>query len=87
MAAHLRRLLPSIVGLVVLLPGRATACSICFAGVDSPLLDSARLGVLTMAVLTVAVLGTFGAWFVRLARLEAQVSDADRRPDRQAGQP
>jgi hypothetical protein len=62
----------------VLLPERAAACAICFSGVDSPLLDSARLGVLAMAALTVAALGTFAAWFVRLARLEARLSEADR---------
>jgi hypothetical protein len=44
--------------------------------VESPLLDSARLGVLAMAVVTVAVLATLGRWFIRLARLESQMSNA-----------
>ena len=70
MDLRLHRLLPAVAALV-LLPGSVEACPICFGGVDSPLLDSARLGVLAMAGLTVCVLGIFGAWFVRLARLEA----------------
>lgn len=53
------------------------ACSICFDGVESPLLDAARLGVLTMAGATVIVLGALGRWFVRLARLEREESGTD----------
>jgi hypothetical protein len=53
------------------------ACAICFGGVESPLLDAARLGVLTMAGATVIVLGAFGRWFVRLARLEREESGPD----------
>ena len=70
MDLRLHRVLPAVAALVVL-PESAAACPICFGSVDSPLLDSARLGVLAMAGLTVCVLGIFGAWFVRLARLEA----------------
>ena len=44
------------------------ACAICFGETDSPLLDAARAGVLTMAGLTVCVLGAFGRWFIALAR-------------------
>jgi hypothetical protein len=60
----------------VLLPEAAAACPVCFGSVESPLLDSARLGVLAMAGLTLCVLGAFGAWFVRLARLEASAQAA-----------
>ena len=77
MDLHLRRVLP-VVAAAVLLPDTVAACPICFGSVDSPLLDSARLGVLAMAGLTVCVLGAFGAWFLRLARLEAAAqADAD----------
>ena len=79
MDLRLHRLL-SLVAAAVLLPKTAVACPICFGSVDSPLLDSARLGVLAMAALTLCVLATFGAWFVRLARLEAAQSAADNLP-------
>ena len=78
MDLHLRRLLLVLVA-VLLLPETAAACPICFGSADSPLLDAARLGVVVMAALTVCVLGAFGAWFVRLARLEAAAQlDAER---------
>ena len=77
MDLHLRRLLP-VLAVGVLLPETVAACPICFGSAESPLLDSARLGVLAMAGLTVCVLGAFGAWFLRLARLEAAAQlDAD----------
>ena len=70
MDLRLRHVLLTVAS-VALLPEAAGACAICFGGVDSPLLDAARLGVLAMAGITVCVLGAFGAWFVRLARTEA----------------
>jgi hypothetical protein len=66
--------------LVLLLPEVASACPICFGAVESPLLDAARIGVLTMAAVTLCVLGAFGAWFVRLARLQAQQSTIHDQP-------
>lgn len=66
-----RRLLP-VLAAALLLPETAAACPICFGNVESPMLDSARLGVLAMAALTVCVLAAFGRWFVKLARLEAE---------------
>jgi hypothetical protein len=71
MDLHLRRVLP-VLAAALLLPGSAAACTICFGNVESPMLDSARLGVLAMAALTVCVLAAFGTWFVKLARLEAE---------------
>ena len=64
----------------VLLPESAAACPICFGNVESPMLDSARLGVLVMAAVTVCVLAAFGTWFVRLARLEAEQPAIDVQP-------
>lgn len=72
------RLLPAVA--IVLVPETAQACSVCFQGVESPLLDAARAGVLVMAVILVGVLGAFGRWFVHLARLEADASVEDDRP-------
>ena len=55
---------------VLLAPRAALACPVCFQNADSPLLDSARLGVGVMVGVTVCVLGTFAGWFVRLRRLQ-----------------
>ena len=75
---RLRRLLPLLAGLLT--PEAAEACSVCFQGVESPLLDSARAGVIAMAVVLVGVLGAFGRWFVQLARLEADAPAEDDEP-------
>jgi hypothetical protein len=48
------------------------ACTICFGNADSPLLDAARIGVLTMVGVTACVLAAFARWFVRLARLSRE---------------
>lgn len=62
---------------LLLVPDVAHACPVCFQGVDSPLLDSARAGVLAMAVVLAGVLAAFGRWFVRLARLEVDSTRED----------
>ena len=81
MALHLHRLLLGLAA-VLLLPSAAAACPICFGAVESPLLDSARLGVLAMAGVTIGVLGAFGAWFLRLAKLESEQVAANQEEQR-----
>ena len=76
---HLRLLLPALALAVLLVPEAVEACPVCFQGVESPLLDSARAGVIAMAVVLVGVLGAFGRWFVRLARLDARTSSEEER--------
>ena len=70
----------TVVGMIVLLPQAADACPICFGGAESPIRDSARLGVLTLASVTVCVLGVFGAWVRRLARLERDYAPSPQLP-------
>lgn len=75
---RLRRLLPAVA--ILLVPEAVEACPVCFQGVESPLLDAARAGVLAMAIVLVGVLGAFGRWFVRLARLEAEAAVKEEQP-------
>jgi hypothetical protein len=63
------RLLCLVLLSVALAPSPAFACPVCFGGSDSPLLDSARWGVVAMVAVTVCVLAVFAAWFLRLRRL------------------
>jgi hypothetical protein len=44
------------------------ACSVCFGAADGPMLSAARVGVLVMAGVTLAVLTAFGVFFARLAK-------------------
>jgi hypothetical protein len=53
------------------------ACTICFGSADSPLLDAARIGVLTMVGVTMCVLAGFARWFVRLAKLAREHASSD----------
>ena len=62
---------------LMLAPRTAWACPVCFQNVDSPLLDAARVGVLAMVGVTVCVLCAFGAWFLKLRRLQLQHGDED----------
>jgi hypothetical protein len=64
-----RALLAFAIVTALLTPAVADACPVCFGSAHSALLDSARLGVLAMVGVTLAVLGAFGAFFLRLRRL------------------
>jgi hypothetical protein len=44
------------------------ACTVCFGAADGALISSARVGVLVMVAVTVAVLSAFATFFLRLAK-------------------
>lgn len=75
MAARIHRVLPRLGRLK---PASTAFCAVCFSGIESPLLDAAQLGVLTMAGLVLVVLGAFAGWFVRLAHLEREAQQTDQ---------
>lgn len=62
---------------VVLLPRVASACPVCFGAADGPLLRGSNMGILALLVVTVAMLGVFGAFFRSLARRATRVRHAD----------
>jgi hypothetical protein len=73
-----RRLL--LLCLLVLLPalagGReAFACASCYGLADGPLIDAARLGVLLLLGVVLAVQGGFLAFFLYLRRRAARAAD------------
>jgi hypothetical protein len=57
-------------------PRVALACPVCFGRSDSPLAIATNLGVMAMLVVVVAVLGSFAAFFVYLARRARTMVDA-----------
>lgn len=75
----MKRIALLVVSLSVV-PGVVDACPVCFGAVHSPLLDSARLGVLAMVGVTLIVLAAFGAWFLRLRRLATAAEVAEEQP-------
>ena len=75
MSATCRVALTVAIVLVVSDVRSVEACPVCFGGDASPLLDAARLGVLTLALVTVGVLGAFARWFLRLRALASREHD------------
>jgi hypothetical protein len=67
-----------LVGTIAVLaaPRAALACPVCFGQSDSPLAIATNLGVMAMLVVVVAVLGSFAAFFVYLARRARITADA-----------
>jgi hypothetical protein len=61
---------------VLAAPRAALACPVCFGQSDSPLAIATNLGVMAMLVVVVAVLGSFAAFFVYLARRARTMADA-----------
>lgn len=56
----------------LLLPRLASACPVCFGASDGPMLEGSNMGILALLVVTLAMLGAFGAFFYTLARREAR---------------
>jgi hypothetical protein len=64
---------------VVVLGGGADllACPACFGAEEAPLIDAARLGVLVLLGITLAVQGGFVAFFLYLRRQASRVAEAE----------
>jgi hypothetical protein len=64
---------------VVMIGGSATvlACPVCFGAEETPLIDGAKLGVLVMLVITLAVQGGFVGFFLYLRRRAKRIADLD----------
>ena len=65
-----------LVALAVLVPRIAAACPVCFGANDGPILQGSNMGILALLVVTVAVLGVFGAFFISLARRARAVPES-----------
>jgi hypothetical protein len=67
------------VGLLLLGARDALACPICFGASDAPLAVGMNWGVLTLLGVTLGVLGSFAALFVKVVRKsERELGPADR---------
>jgi len=63
----------------VLLGGGASvaACPLCFGAEESSIIDATKLGVLAMLVVTLAVQGSFVAFFLYLRRRAKHMADLE----------
>ena len=53
------------------------ACPVCFGAVETSMIDGAKLGVLVMLAVTLAVQGGFVAFFLYLRKRAKLIADAD----------
>jgi hypothetical protein len=63
----------------VVMPGSASlfACPMCFGAEESSLIDGAKLGVLVMLAITLAVQGGFLGFFLYLRRRAKRIADIE----------
>ena len=59
------------VGLVGLIPNGVRACATCYGAPDSPLTQGLNMGILSLLLVVLCVLGGAAAFFVHLARRAA----------------
>lgn len=74
----MRRFLALILSLLSLFPSAAMACTVCFGDPDAPITKAAKVGILFLLIVTVAVLGTFGAVFLKWRKRARELEKADQ---------
>jgi hypothetical protein len=57
--------------------GSVLACTVCFGAQETSLLDGARLGVLVMVGVTLAVQGAFVGFFLYLRKRARRMADIE----------
>jgi hypothetical protein len=62
---------------LILGASRVLACPVCFGAEESPLIDGAKLGVLVMLAITLAVQGGFVAFFLYLRKRAKRIADVE----------
>ena len=64
---------------VLMIGGSATvlACPVCFGAAESPLIDAAKLGVLAMLAITLAVQAAFAGFFLYLRRRAKRMAELE----------
>jgi hypothetical protein len=77
MKETIRRALTTAAAVMIGGGSSVLACPQCFGAEDSSLIDGAKLGVLVMVVITLAVQGGFVAFFLYLRKRAKRIADID----------
>ena len=77
MKETIRRALTTAAAVIIGGGSSVLACPQCFGAEDSSLIDGAKLGVLVMVVITLAVQGGFVAFFLYLRKRAKRIADLD----------
>jgi heme/copper-type cytochrome/quinol oxidase subunit 2 len=69
----------ALIAVAIMLIGSTNvfACPVCFGAEETHLIDGARLGMLVLLGITLAVQGGFVAFFLYLRRRAKQIADID----------
>ena len=77
MTGSIRRLLTTAAAVVIGGSASVLACPVCFGAEESPLIDGAKLGVMVLVVITLAVQGGFVGFFLYLRKRAKQVAELE----------
>jgi hypothetical protein len=72
-----KRVLAMAAAMVIGGSSSALACPVCFGALEAPLIDAAKLGMLVLLGITLAVQGAFVAFFLYLRRRAKRIAEAD----------
>jgi heme/copper-type cytochrome/quinol oxidase subunit 2 len=67
--------LAAVAAASLLLPQAALACPSCYGNAEGPMIDAARVGMYLLLGITLAVQGSFVAFFLYLRRKSRQARD------------
>ena len=77
LASALRLIVATMSALMIGGSATVLACPVCFGAEESPLIDGAKLGVIVLVVITLAVQGGFVGFFLYLRKRAKQVAELD----------
>ena len=75
--AKQRRVLTTAVAIVIGGSSSVFACPVCFGAAESSLIDGAKLGILALLAITLAVQGAFVGFFFYLRKRAKRIADID----------
>ena len=73
----MRRVFATAAAIVLGGSSNAFACPVCFGAEETSLIDGAKLGILVLLVITLAVQGGFVAFFLYLRQRAKRIADID----------
>jgi len=73
----LKKITLTVITVIALMPASALACPVCFGATDAPIAGAVNLAIFALLGVTGAVLGSFVAFFIYLAKKAKQAREAE----------
>ena len=71
------RVLTTVVAIAIGGSSSVFACPVCFGAVETSMIDGAKLGILALLAITLAVQGAFVGFFLYLRKRAKRIADID----------